>query len=254
MISCDHLRWSAGRFTLALDVRLEHRVTGIFGVSGSGKTTLIELLAGLRRPTSGILRIDGETLHDTVASFHVRPEHRHVGYVPQDGALFPHLNVEQNIRYGQPRGLQTDPRFSIDHICEFLGINLLRTSRVTGLSGGERQRIALARALLSHPRLLLLDEPLASLDASRKETILPYLRRVRDEFGLPMLYVSHAPEELVALCDEVLVLDAGRLVTRGPPSEIFETFTAPRHRLRRNGDVPVAGSLDSHAIPIVIPQ
>lgn len=242
MIDLAQLRWTAGRFTLSLDLRLGHRVTGIFGVSGSGKTTLVELLAGLRRPAAGIIRIDNETLDDARARFHVRPEHRHVGYVPQDGALFPHLSVDQNINYARPRRVETDARFTLDHVCELLGIAPLRNARITGLSGGERQRVALARALLSHPRLLLLDEPLASLDSARKETILPYLRRIRDEFALPMIYVSHAPEELVALCDEVLVLDSGRLVTRGSPSEIFESVSAPRHRLRRSGDVPVAGS------------
>lgn len=241
MIDLARLRWTSGRFTLSLDLRLGRGVTGLFGASGSGKTTLVELLAGLRRPSSGIIRIDNEPLDDAGARIHVRPEHRHIGYVPQDGALFPHLDVDQNINYGRPHRAETDPRFTLDHICALLGIAPLRTARIAGLSGGERQRVALARALLSHPRLLLLDEPLASLDSARKETILPYLRRIRDEFSLPMIYVSHAPEELVAICDDVLVLDCGRLVTRGRPSEIFETVTAPCHRLRRGG-VPAARS------------
>jgi molybdate transport system ATP-binding protein len=152
--------------------------------------------------------------------------------VPQDATLFPHLSVEQNLRYGQPRAPETDERFSLEHVSDLLGIADLRRAHVNGLSGGERQRVALARALLSHPRVLLLDEPLASLDASRKETILPYLRRVRDEFALPMLYVSHSPEEMLALCDDVLVLAGGRLAMRGAPRDIFEPTDDVRYRLR----------------------
>ncbi len=234
-------RRTCGDFSLEVDLRLPGPVTGLFGSSGAGKTTLVELLAGLRRPHTGRLLLDGTVLDDTAARVHVRPEFRRIGYVAQDTALFPHLSVEENLRYGFRPGRKTDDdndhRFSIDHICDLLGIAHLRTARVPGLSGGERQRISLARALLSFPRLLLLDEPLASLDASRKEAILPYLRRVRDEFALPMLYVSHAPEEMMALCDEILVLEAGRVVSRGAPAEIFEPVPTPCYRLRRRDQV-----------------
>jgi molybdate transport system ATP-binding protein len=239
MIALENLRWSAGAFSLELDARLTHRVTGLYGPSGAGKTSLVELVAGLRRPAAGAIRMDDVTLCDCAGGLHLPPERRHVGYVPQDGALFPHLDVAQNLRYGRPRSRPAsdsstagDPRFSSEHICEVLGIADLLPARVGGLSGGERQRVALARALLSHPRLLLLDEPLASLDPARKAAILPYLRRVRDEFALPMLYVSHAADELVALCDEVLVLDAGRLLAQGAPEIIFERHPAFAYRLR----------------------
>lgn len=234
MISFEKTRWVAGRFSLEIDTRLEARVTGFFGSSGSGKTTVIELLAGLRRPSAGRIMLAGELLADASVRLHIAPERRHIGYVPQDGALFPHLSVIQNLRYGERRqfAAESPARFSLRHVVDVLGIEPLLSSRIAGLSGGERQRVALARALLSHPRLLLLDEPLSGLDAERRETILPYLRKVRDEFALPMLYVSHESAEMVALCDEVLVLSEGRVIARGEPHVLFERSAEPRYRLR----------------------
>ncbi len=239
MITIENLSWSAGAFSLVMEVRLARRVTGLYGVSGSGKTTFWELVAGLRRPSTGVIRMDANTFVDCAARIHLPPEGRHIGYVPQDGALFPHLNVAQNLRYGLPRAraaltntAEADSRFAFEHICDLLGITGLLAARIAGLLGGERQRIALARALLSHPRLLLLDEPIAGLDAERKAAILPYLRRVRDEFELPMLYVSHAAEELVALCDDVLVLAGGRLVAQGSPERVFQRHDAIAYSLR----------------------
>ncbi len=238
MIRLDKVRWSAGRFVLAADLEIGPGVTGLFGPSGAGKSTLLELIAGLRRVQEGRIRIGGEVVDDAGARRHLRPEHRHIGYVPQDGALFPHLNVERNLRFGEARstarratGAQAGAE--IDRVCEVLGIEGLRHAEVGVLSGGERQRVALARALLSHPRLLLLDEPLAALDVSRKELILPYLDRVRQAFGLPMLYVSHAAEELVTLCDEVIVLDAGEVVDRGSPADVFRAEPTQRYVRRR---------------------
>jgi len=235
-------RRTCGGFTFEIDLRLAGPVTGVFGASGAGKTTLVELLAGLRRPQAGRLLLDGNVLDDTAARVHVRPEFRRIGYVSQDAAIFPHLSVEENLRYGLRHGPKTDDRFSIDHICDLLGIAHLRTARAPSLSGGERQRVALARALLSHPRLLLLDEPLTGMDAARKDAILPYLRRVRDEFALPMIYVSHAPEEMMALCDEILVLASGRVVSRGAPADIFEPDPDPGYRLRRHAGIVAADS------------
>lgn len=237
MIAARQLRWSSERFTLELDAVLEGAVTGIFGPSGAGKSTFVELVAGLRRPSAGVLSLDGVVFADVDARLHLPPERRHLGYVPQDAALFPHLGVAQNLRYGAPRAALAGPdagRFTEDHVCEVLGIGhlLAATAAVSELSGGERQRVALARALLSHPRLLLLDEPLAGLDAARKAAILPVLARIRDEFRVPILYVSHSPEELIALCDEVLVLADGRLVGRGPPRDLFEPGPEPRYRLK----------------------
>ena len=156
-----------------------------------------------------------------------RRDRRRIGYVPQDGALFPHLSVRSNLLYGQRRNENAD-RFSLDGILEVLEIGaLLGRSDVAGLSGGERQRVALARALLSGPELLLLDEPLASLDVDLRERILPYLRRVRDEFRVPMLLVTHSPAEVMALCDEALILEAGQVVRQGHPSELFVKSSEP---------------------------
>jgi molybdate transport system ATP-binding protein len=238
MITARALRWSSERFDLELDLELPPAVTGIFGPSGSGKTTLLELIAGLRRPASGTLSIGGKLVADPARRLHLPPEARHLGYVPQDGALFPHLGVRQNILYGAPPSVRHgapdrgEDLFNLGHVCAVLDIAHLLTAPLTGLSGGERQRVALARALLARPRLLLLDEPFSGLDAGRRDTILPALRKVRDDFHLPILFVSHSPEEMLALCDEVLVLRQGRLHSRGAPDKIFEPSPEPRWRLR----------------------
>lgn len=217
-----------GDFRLEIDLTLTRRATGLFGRSGAGKTSLLELVAGLRRPTGGRVVLGGRVLTDTSARRHLPPEERAVGYVPQDGALFPHLSVEANLCYAA-RGKRPT---AFDQVCATLDLAPLLSRRTTHLSGGERQRVALGRALLSSPRLLLLDEPLASLDADHKAAILPYLHRVRDEFAVPLLYVSHAPNEIIALCEDVLVLEAGRLLTRGTPESVFEKTDTPSWRLK----------------------
>ncbi len=231
MIAFDKVRWRTDRFSLEIDARLESHVTGLFGPSGSGKTTLIELIAGLRRPQAGAIRLRDETLADAATGRHLPPERRHLGYVPQDGALFPHLDVAGNLRYGAARdGTARSPEF--EAVRDLLGLRGLEHASPAKLSGGERQRVALGRALLSRPKALLLDEPLAGIDAGRKSEILPYLRRVRDEFKLPVIFVSHQPEDLLALCDEVLVMREGRVVARGAPDAVFEATSEPRYRLR----------------------
>ena len=236
MIEVDALTWARGGFDLELSFVAREHVTGVFGASGSGKTTLLELIAGIRRPSGGLIRAHGEVFVDCANGLHRVPESRNVGYVPQDAALFPHLNVEENLRYGAPRdrlgGRRPSPEFAFDRVCQLLGIKQLLRAAPVRLSGGERQRVALGRALLSHPRLLLLDEPLAGLDRARKEAILPYLARVRHEFSLPMLYVSHAAEEMVSFCDEVLVLERGRLISQGRPVQVFVPENSPTYRLR----------------------
>lgn len=235
MISLGNLRWASGRFTLEIDATLRGRVTGLFGPSGAGKTTLLELLAGLRRPDSGAIRIGETVLCDTAARRHEPPELRHVGYVPQDGALFPHLSVERNLRYGLSRAGDADDArdaFGFDAMCRLLELGGLLRARPADLSGGERQRVALGRALLSRPRVLLLDEPLAGLDAARKEAILPHLRAVRDELRVPMIFVSHDPEDVAALCDDVLVLRSGRVAAQAAPGAVFEAVPGLRYRSR----------------------
>jgi molybdate transport system ATP-binding protein len=225
------LRARLGRFTLEVDATLEAPVTALFGPSGAGKTTLLELVAGLRRAEAGAIRLDGEALAERGAGLHRAPERRRLGYVPQDGALFPHLSVERNLRYGwRPEGEAAGPSFA--RVVAVLELEPHLGKGVGALSGGERRRVALGRALLASPRLLLLDEPLSGLDAALKRRVLPYLRAVREAFGTPMLYVSHDPDEVVALCDEVLLLEAGRVAARGTPTELFQPATEPRWELR----------------------
>ena len=194
-------------FTLAVNVKLNAAVTGLTGPSGAGKTTLLELIAGLRRPDQGCIRLDGEELTNTASRRFLAPEKRRVGYVPQDLALFPHLDVRANLCYG----LRRDEGGLLEKVIEVLELPTLVKRSIAGLSGGEKQRVALGRALLAGPRILLLDEPLSNLDDRLKEKILPYLHRIRREFAVPMIYVSHSKAELGGLCDEVLVMREGRL-------------------------------------------
>ena len=187
----------------------------MFGASGAGKTSLINMIAGLLRPDRGIIAIDNETLDDTAARVHIPPYRRRIGYVFQDARLFPHLDVSQNLDYGRRmNGLARDPA-SEARIIDLLDIGGLKDRRPGQLSGGERQRVALGRALLSKPRLLLLDEPLGSLDEGRKVEILPYLVRLRDEGGIPMVYVSHDAAELRQLATQIVMLRQGQVTALG---------------------------------------
>lgn len=210
------IRCPLAHFTLELDLEIARDVTALFGPSGAGKTTVLDLIAGLRRSPSAYIELDGRVLTDTSARREVPARHRHIGYVPQDGALFPHLSVRGNLLYGS-KGEWAD----LERVTEVLDIGHLLDRRIGGLSGGERQRVALARALLSSPKLLLLDEPLASLDEELRTRVLAYLKRVRDEFRVPMLYVSHARSEVVELCEEVLILERGTLKGQGDPRTLL---------------------------------
>jgi molybdate transport system ATP-binding protein len=212
------IRCPLAHFTLALDVEIARDVTALFGPSGAGKTTVLDLIAGLRRSPSAYIELDGRVLTDTSAGREVPARDRHIGYVPQDGALFPHLSVRGNLLYGSKGEGSTE---RTRRVTEVLDIGHLLDRRIGGLSGGERQRVALARALLSSPKLLLLDEPLASLDEELRTRVLAYLKRVRDELRVPMLYVSHARSEVVELCEEVLVLERGVLKGQGDPRALL---------------------------------
>jgi molybdate transport system ATP-binding protein len=204
-----------GEFSLEASFTSEGRVTGLFGASGAGKTSLINMIAGLLKPDRGVISLDGETLDDTTAGVHVPPHRRRIGYVFQDARLFPHLDVRQNLDYGRRmNGLADDPA-QRGRVTELLDIGRLLDRRPGKLSGGERQRVALGRALLSRPRLLLLDEPLGSLDEGRKVEILPYLVRLRDEAGIPMVYVSHDAAELRQLATQIVMLRRGRVTALG---------------------------------------
>jgi molybdate transport system ATP-binding protein len=215
------IRLPLAPFTLEVDATVTAEVTALFGPSGSGKTSLLDLIAGLRRAPSAVIELGGRVLTDTRKRREVPSRDRRIGYVPQDGALFPHLSVRGNLLYGVKKDRPARDPFTFEHVADVLEIGPFADRGIGQLSGGEKQRVALARALLSSPELLLLDEPLAGLDRPLRERILLYLRRVREEFGVPMLYVTHQPDEVMALCDEVLLLEAGRIIGRGAPGEVL---------------------------------
>jgi molybdate transport system ATP-binding protein len=204
-----------GEFSVEAAFSAEGRVIGLFGSSGAGKTSLINMIAGLLRPDRGIIVIDDERLDDTATGLHVPAYRRRIGYVFQDARLFPHLDIEHNLDYGRRMNrLKRDP-VGEKRVVDLLDIGHLMDRRPGRLSGGERQRVALGRALLSRPRLLLLDEPLGSLDEERKAEILPYLIRLRDETGVPMVYVSHDPDELRQLASQIVIVKRGRVAAFG---------------------------------------
>lgn len=199
------------RFTLDVNVVLTHHVTALFGPSGAGKSTLLNVVAGIARPDSGRIAIDGVALFDTQQKINMPMHQRHIGLVFQDHRLFPHLSVEKNLRYGAHRLDATTQQKSLDEIVSLLELNALLKQKPYQLSGGEKQRVALGRALMSQPRLLMLDEPLASLDKRLKSQILPYLKRVAEEVDIPMIYVSHSMDEISQLTDHVLYIAHGKL-------------------------------------------
>jgi molybdate transport system ATP-binding protein len=233
------VRLPLDRFELAVDFATTHRVTGIFGTSGSGKTTLLETVAGLRRGARGSVRFGDEAWLDTGARVRVPPERRGIGYVPQDSLLFPHLDVAGNLRAGRGRAVAGGHDFDADvrNVVRVLDLAPLLGRSVRMLSGGERQRVALGRALCSGPRLLLLDEPMASLDAALRRKVLPFLSRVQAEFALPILLVSHDPVEVQALCDDLIVLRDGQVAARGEPRAVLrrpDVFPMAEHEGYQN--------------------
>jgi molybdate transport system ATP-binding protein len=207
-----------GAFSLDARFAADARVTALFGRSGSGKTSVLNAIAGLLRPDRGRIAIDGEALYDSGERRDVPVHRRRIGYVFQEDRLLPHLSVEQNLLYGRrfARGSRSAP----DGVIDLLGLAPLLERRPRDLSGGEKQRVAIGRALLADPRLLLMDEPLASLDAPRKSEILYYVERLRDELRLPILYVSHSIEEVVRLADTVVLLSEGRVLDTGPVADM----------------------------------
>ncbi|MGH8655057.1 MAG: molybdenum ABC transporter ATP-binding protein [Gammaproteobacteria bacterium] len=220
MLELD-VRLTRGRFDLEARLTLTHPVTGLFGPSGSGKTTLLHVLAGLVLPQSGRIVLEGEVLFDAAKRIQVPPYRRRIGLVFQDSQLFPHLSVKHNLLYGCKLLPREQRVFSLNRIVELLELGPLLNGRPHHLSGGERQRVALGRALLASPRLLLLDEPLTSLDERLKQQILPFLRRVKDEIQIPMIYVSHAINEILHLTQQMVVLDGGRIIGQGPFSQVI---------------------------------
>jgi molybdate transport system ATP-binding protein len=213
-----------GAFELQCDVDLPLAgLTALFGPSGSGKTTLINLVAGLHRPDQGRIVVGADVFFDGARGIDVPVERRALGVVFQDARLFPHLSVRNNLMFGFRRaGTRAhSPRVTFDAIVQLLGIGALLERRPHTLSGGERQRVAIGRALLAQPRLLLMDEPLASLDAARKAEVLPYIESLRDQYDVPILYVSHALDEVLRLATAMVVLEQGRAVAAGPVTDVL---------------------------------
>lgn len=208
-----------GDFSLQCEAHFGQGVTAIFGPSGSGKSTLLNSIAGLIKPDEGEIRFDGQVLYSSANRVHMPPEKRRFGYVFQDSALFPHMSVADNIAYGYKLTARTQARIEPSHLVELLGLGSLLERGIRNLSGGERQRVALARALAISPRLLLLDEPLASLDGGLRGVIIGYLKRIQYELHIPMVYVSHSIDEVIALADSVLVLLNGSVRAYLPASE-----------------------------------
>jgi len=221
-----------GEFKLDMDLTLPERgISALFGHSGSGKTTCLRAMAGLERAPGGYFAIGDEVWQDEARDFFVPPHQRALGVVFQEASLFPHLSVHGNMEFGQKRVQKHAPagerRFALAEVAELLGIAQLLERAPGQLSGGERQRVAIARALLSAPKILLMDEPLAALDLQRKLEILPYLERLHRELSIPVVYVSHAPDEVARLADHLVLLEQGRVVASGPLKQVLSRIDLP---------------------------
>ncbi|MBI4334766.1 MAG: molybdenum ABC transporter ATP-binding protein [Chloroflexi bacterium] len=212
------LQYALPPFHLEMDIDVESTVLAVFGPSGAGKSTLLELLCGLRKPHHGTIRVGDRVLFDSSRKLNVPSRSRHIGWVPQDASLFPHLSVRDNIFYGAGRG---PAKCDVTAVIEVLNLSHTLGRSASSLSGGEKQRVALARALASCPDILLLDEPLGSLDIPLRYKIFPYLLKIRDVFGIPTLYVSHDPNEVMSIADYVVMLVAGKVVNQGNPAALL---------------------------------
>ncbi|HEY9104260.1 molybdenum ABC transporter ATP-binding protein [Chitinimonas sp.] len=226
VLASFHLR--RGDFVLEASMRLPASgVSVLFGPSGSGKTTLLRCMAGLEHDAAGQLNVNGELWHDSPNGLFVPPYRRALGMVFQEASLFPHLDVRRNLAYGFDRTPAPQRRVSWEQAIALLGVDHLLARQPDGLSGGERQRVAIARALLTSPRLLLMDEPLSALDMARKQEILPYLERLHREFDIPIVYVTHAIDEVSRLADYLVLLESGLVVAQGPLSETLSRLDLP---------------------------
>ena len=220
MIDVD-IEQRLGVFDLAVRFAAEAPIVGLFGRSGAGKSSVINAVAGITTPARGHIRINDVTLFDAAAGVDLPPEKRRIGYVFQDGLLFPHMDVAANLLYGQRLRRAEDRRIDEARVVDLLGLQDLLRRKPKMLSGGEKQRVAIGRALLAQPRILLLDEPLAALDMARKAEILDYIERLRDELSIPIVYVSHSVTEIARLADTVVVLSEGRCVAAGDVDEVM---------------------------------
>jgi molybdate transport system ATP-binding protein len=215
------VRHALGGFRLEAAFESGGRLTALFGPSGSGKSSLVNVIAGLLKPEQGRIAVDGRVLVDTARRVFVPSHRRRIGYVFQDSRLFPHLTVRQNLRYGRFFTPAAERYAEFDRVVDLLGIGALLDRRPSLLSGGEKQRVAIGRALVASPRLMLMDEPLASLDDARKAEILPYVERLRDDTKIPIVYVSHSISEVARLATDVVALAAGKVVAAGPAAAVL---------------------------------
>jgi len=246
MISVDIIH-RLDNFTLATKFETSTRgITAIFGRSGAGKTSIVNVLAGLLQPHSGRIEIDGHVLLDTENRINVPPEKRRLGYVFQESRLFPHYSVQRNLTYGMRRTPNAKRRVVFDDVVGVLGIEALLDRKPRSLSGGERQRVALGRALLASPNLLLMDEPLASLDASRKQEILPFIERLRNHFHIPMIYVSHDMDEIIRLADTLILIDEGRVAAMGSVEDLTSRLDLRPLTGRYEAGSVIAASVAAH--------
>lgn len=221
-------------------------VTALFGHSGAGKTSVINMVAGLIRPDKGHIVIDGRTLFDSQESVDLPPEKRRIGYIFQEGRLFPHLSVRANLTYGMHLTQQSLRYVNLDHVIDLLGISHVIDRQPTKLSGGEKQRVAIGRALLTSPSLLLMDEPLASLDAARKQEVLPFIAKLSHQFSVPILYVSHSLDEILALADTLVILDNGCVAAAGAIEDIVHRRELQHLIGYAEGGAMIRTSVDSH--------
>ena len=258
-VSLSH---ALGGVTLDVAFEAPPGVTVLFGRSGSGKTSVVNAVAGLLRPEQGRVAVEGWELFDTAPGRWLPPHRRRLGYIFQEGRLFPHLTVKQNLAYG--RWFAGSGSESVEHVVEMLGLGPLLARRPRDLSGGEKQRVAIGRALLANPRLLLADEPLAALDEARKAEILPYFERLRDEIAVPILYVTHSAAEVARLATTVVVLEDGKSVRHGPAGEVLADPAVMPTGVRAAGALLVARvawhhddgltELDAGGVPLFLPR
>ena len=236
-----------GSFHLKLDVSVPSRgITALFGRSGAGKSSVVNFLAGLLKPDSGYVKIDDTVLFDSASNLSVPPEHRRLGYVFQEGRLFPHLSVRSNLLFGQRRIAAKERRIGFDEVVALLDIAPLLDRRPRDLSGGEKQRVAIGRALLASPKLLLMDEPLASLDAARKNEIISFIEKLRDSFGIPIVFVTHDLGEIVRLADRVILMSEGAAAFTGSVEELVGRLDMADIMDHPEAEALIAGHIAGH--------
>jgi len=236
-----------GNFRVSAQFESQTRgVVALFGQSGSGKTSIVNMIAGLLTPDSGRIKIDGRVLFDSDHKINLKIHERSIGYVFQESRLFPHLSIRSNLNYGRKRAPKNARQIDFEEVISVLGIGHLMDQKPRTLSGGERQRVALGRALLANPDILLMDEPLASLDAARKSEILPFIEMVRDRFNVPIIYVSHSMDEIIRLADTLVLVNDGEIAAVGPVEELTSRIDLRRLTGRYDAGSVIAATVEKH--------